>query len=29
MREGLSEKVRALNQVAEGFYTHWLRLAGL
>ena len=29
MREDLSEKVRALNQVAEGFYTHWLRLAGL
>lgn len=29
MREGLSAKVSALNQVAEGFYVHWLELAGL
>ena len=29
MRDQLPEKVRALNQVAEGFYAHWLRLAGL
>lgn len=29
MREGLSKKVRALNHVAEGFYAHWLKLAGL
>lgn len=29
IREGLSEKVRLLNQVAEGFYAHWLKLAGL
>ena len=29
MREGLSERVRLLNQVAEGFYAHWLKLAGL
>ena len=29
MREHLIPKVRALNQVAEGFYAHWLALAGL
>lgn len=29
MREGLNEKVSALNRVAEGFYAHWLELAGL
>ncbi|MBH3339290.1 type 1 glutamine amidotransferase [Pseudomonas mendocina] len=29
MRENLSENVRALNRVAEGFYAHWLKLAGL
>lgn len=29
MREGLNEKVSALNRVAEGFYVHWLELAGL
>ncbi|ATH82473.1 type 1 glutamine amidotransferase [Pseudomonas sp. KHPS1] len=29
MRERLGEKVRLLNQVAEGFYAHWLKLAGL
>ena len=29
MRENLGDKVRALNQVAEGFYDHWLKLAGL
>ncbi|HEY1029466.1 MAG TPA: type 1 glutamine amidotransferase [Pseudomonas sp.] len=29
MRENLRDKVRALNQVAEGFYAHWLKLAGL
>lgn len=29
MRDDLGGKVRALNQVAEGFYAHWLKLAGL
>lgn len=29
MRADLSRKVRALNHVAEGFYAHWLKLAGL
>ncbi|WP_277372393.1 type 1 glutamine amidotransferase [Pseudomonas sp. AA-38] len=29
MREQITQKVKALNQVADGFYTHWLRLAGL
>ncbi|MBG0847090.1 type 1 glutamine amidotransferase [Pseudomonas chengduensis] len=29
MHDDLSGKVRALNQVAEGFYAHWLKLAGL
>ncbi|MGQ7957385.1 type 1 glutamine amidotransferase [Pseudomonas sp. SP16.1] len=29
MRENLGDRVGALNQVAEGFYAHWLKLAGL
>lgn len=29
MRAQLAQKVRALNKVAEGFYAHWLSLAGL
>lgn len=29
MRDKLSDRVEALNQVAEGFYAHWLKLAGL
>ncbi|WP_325437524.1 type 1 glutamine amidotransferase [Pseudomonas nitroreducens] len=29
MLDGLPQRVAAMNQVAEGFYRHWLKLAGL
>ena len=29
MLEGLPQRVAAMNRVAEGFYSHWLKLAGL